>query len=128
MKSPSYLICLILYFFVVSCAKQNGERPMDQSPKAEMKHYMEMITPTELSASLHFLASDYFEGRATGTDGQQAAAYYLASTFAMMGVPPLKTHGHFGMSSLEDSFQLFPFRSSSLNDSSQNVLAFIEGN
>ncbi|MVN74998.1 M28 family peptidase [Hymenobacter sp. HMF4947] len=48
--------------------------------------YAASITPEGLQADLSVLASDAYEGRATGQKGQQMAADYLAKAFAAAGV------------------------------------------
>lgn len=47
------------------------------------------ITSEELKAHLNILASDEFEGRETGTEGQKKAADYIANTFEGMGLPKI---------------------------------------
>lgn len=53
-----------------------------------VKKYQQLITPENLAARLYFLASDFFEGRETGTRGQRLAAEYLASQYQLMGLAP----------------------------------------
>ncbi|HEV3470415.1 MAG TPA: M28 family peptidase [Pyrinomonadaceae bacterium] len=50
--------------------------------------YQQSITPEELAARVYFLASDFFEGRETGTRGQKLAAHYLASQYRRAGLKP----------------------------------------
>jgi hypothetical protein len=52
--------------------------------------YSRNITSANLSKYLHKLASDEFEGRETGKQGQKLAADYIASHFSNCGIPPLK--------------------------------------
>src|SRR5580704_2324788 len=47
-----------------------------------------LITPERLRSRLYFIASDLFEGRRTGTRGQQLTASYLGSEYAHMGFAP----------------------------------------
>jgi hypothetical protein len=54
------------------------------------------ISGDVISKHLHVLASDAFEGRETGTDGNVKAAEYLAAQFEAMGIPPVRTlNGYF---------------------------------
>jgi hypothetical protein len=53
-----------------------------------VRRYQQAITPGGLAARLHFLASDYLEGRETTTRGQKLAAQYLASQYSAMGLAP----------------------------------------
>jgi hypothetical protein len=55
---------------------------------ALVKKYQRAITPENLAARLYFLASDYFEGRATGERGGRLAAQYLASQYRQLGLAP----------------------------------------
>lgn len=56
-----------------------------------LRRYQETITPEDLAARVYFLASDFFEGRETGTRGQRAAAHYLASQYRRAGLLPRGT-------------------------------------
>ena len=93
---------------------------------ANMKPYMDIISPTGLSSTLHFLASDNFEGRLAGTTYERLAAEYLASCYEWMEIPPAKYNGD-DKNPIENYFQPFHFIRNQKNESSQNVIAFIEG-
>ena len=43
-----------------------------------------------LKSHLYYLASDSLQGRATGTDGNRAAAEYICERFAEIGLKPFK--------------------------------------
>jgi Zn-dependent M28 family amino/carboxypeptidase len=90
------------------------------------KKYMEMITAPNLSASLHFLASDYFKGRGSGTDDEKAVASYLATSYIAMGLPPLNNAS--SKAPQEKYYQPFEYTSRSSIKKSQNVIAVLEGN
>ncbi len=51
--------------------------------------YGDLIQQEFLSKHLHVLASDEFEGRETGKEGQKKAAAYLADYFQSIGIAPL---------------------------------------
>lgn len=51
--------------------------------------YSKTITKEDLSRHLHILASDEYEGRETGMEGQKKAAKYISEHFAIIGIPPL---------------------------------------
>lgn len=53
--------------------------------------YAGTITEAELKEHLTTLASDSFQGRDTGKEGQKLAAAYLKDQFAKSGIPPLPT-------------------------------------
>ena len=55
------------------------------------QRYQATITPDEIAGHLYVYASDYFEGRETGTRGQQLAALYLAGQHQTMGLMPKGT-------------------------------------
>ena len=42
-----------------------------------------------------FLADDKLEGRQTGTEGEKAAADYIAERFKNLGISPKGTNGYF---------------------------------
>lgn len=56
-----------------------------------VKKYLQAISPESLRPDLYYLASDEFEGRETGTPGQQKAAAYLAKQYQTMGLAPKGT-------------------------------------
>ena len=47
------------------------------------------INAKDLEAHLSIIASDAFEGRETGTEGQRKAADYIANHFKTLGLPPI---------------------------------------
>jgi hypothetical protein len=51
--------------------------------------YAKTITADDLRAHLTVLASDEYEGRETGTEGQQKAAVYIANHFKSLGLPAI---------------------------------------
>ena len=51
--------------------------------------FAESITSQDLKKHLSILASDEFEGRETGTSGNDKAANYIAKQFKKMGLPPI---------------------------------------
>jgi hypothetical protein len=53
-----------------------------------VQRYQQTIKAEALAADLYFVASDLFEGRETGTRGQQLAAHWLASCYRKLGLRP----------------------------------------
>jgi hypothetical protein len=51
--------------------------------------FAKTITSENLKKHLSILASDEFEGRETGTTGNEKAAKYIAEEFKRMGIPPV---------------------------------------
>jgi len=57
--------------------------------------YAGTITAAELKTHLSVIASDYYEGRETGTRGLVRAAEYISDQFAKSGIPPLVQTGSY---------------------------------
>jgi len=55
----------------------------------------EKYTPVTIKEDVVFLADDKLEGRQTGTDGEKAAANYIASRFENLGIEAKGTYGYF---------------------------------
>jgi Peptidase family M28 len=53
--------------------------------------YAATISAAELNVHLSVLASDAYQGRDTGKEGQKMAAAYLKQHFQRMGIPPVPT-------------------------------------
>ena len=75
---------------------------------ALVQTYQATITPQDLAAHLYLIASDDFEGRATGTRGQKLAARYLASQYRRLGLAPKGTVATDDPYALDAYFQPFP--------------------
>ncbi|MFH0989105.1 MAG: M28 family peptidase [bacterium] len=65
-----------------------------QIPKEERVGYSS-ITANDLSAHLHFLASQELEGRETAYRGQKVAARYIASVFQKLGLKAIGDNGSY---------------------------------
>lgn len=57
--------------------------------------YSKIITAADLKTRLTIIASDSFEGRETGKNGQKLAAAYIQSQFKSFGIPPYKDSLYF---------------------------------
>ncbi|MEL6810716.1 MAG: M28 family peptidase, partial [Bacteroidota bacterium] len=91
--------------------------------KMSRTDYMNTITAEDLSTHLYQFASDKMEGRMTGEPGQKMAAEYLKSFYEAQGIAAPKKDGNY--------FQNIPaeyFNRMKEPKSSENVVAFIEGN
>ncbi len=88
--------------------------------------YIELISPSPLSSSLHFFSSDYFEGRKAGSASESLAAEYLASCYGWFGIPgALKKPEN--KNPLDNYIQPFSFSQNNKTVASRNIVAFIEG-
>ncbi|MDQ3100421.1 MAG: M28 family peptidase [Bacteroidota bacterium] len=81
MKASS--IGVLFYLFSISLAAQ-----VDSSAL----RYAAGITEAELREHLQIIASDEYEGRDTGKEGQKKAAAYLKAQFVAAGIPPIETN------------------------------------
>jgi hypothetical protein len=97
MRSPFHVVAFLLASFPVlaqsTLPKRAGTQPQATSRRSatlptptQSLRYAERITPTGLRQDLTVLASDAYEGRATGQQGQRLAAAYLANAFAKAGL------------------------------------------
>ncbi len=75
--------------------------------------YAQTITQQDLKTALYQFASDDFEGRETGTEGQKKAVQFLKDHYIKYGVPAAKSDG--------DYFQDVPLKLQSKPDVSLNI-------
>lgn len=81
------------------------------------------VSEDRLKTSLHFLASDAFRGRGSGTPDELAAARYLAGEYQKLGIAPVPTSSS---ETVDPYFQPFTY-GRGVEKHSQNVLAYLEG-
>ncbi len=113
---------LILSVFFLSCGSKNiiatspTETNIDNAEK-----FANTITNTDLKNYLTTIASDDFEGRKTGEEGQKRAAKYLSDFYLKNNIKSPLSSGSY--------LQIIPkdFFKGRSNYDSENVLAFIEG-
>ncbi len=87
MKRTSLVWILVtLFLSAVGC----GPRPGQETPgtAAELKPALESFTAEGLLKHIKVLASDEFEGRAPGTQGERLTVQYLADEFKQIGLKP----------------------------------------
>ncbi|UCC83650.1 MAG: hypothetical protein JSW46_01580, partial [Gemmatimonadota bacterium] len=72
------------------------------------------ITQAELRDHIHYLASDFLEGRNTGTEGYMLAAHYAAILFRAAGLEPMFTDS----SGAPSFFQQIAFESAKVSGAS----------
>ena len=74
--TPLFLIISLVCFFTSAHSQDAKQKGLDA------------ITMQAVQGQLEFLASDWTEGRATGTEGAYMAADYIASLFKVYGLQP----------------------------------------
>ncbi|MDG1572799.1 M28 family peptidase [Robiginitalea sp. M366] len=98
-----YRLTLLLAGLALACnssqpaASQQADAAT-QPPKSVQ--FASSITAEELREHLYTYASDDFQGRETGTEGQKKAASYLREAYKELGIPPAR--------GTEDYFQKVP--------------------
>jgi hypothetical protein len=119
MKPISLL--LFAFFLLTNCnstkeIQENNGKGSNSNPTL----YANTITLEELKENLYTLASDEYEGRNTGEEGQKKAAEFLKKHYVLNGISsPITTTNY---------FQVVPesFLPSGVH-TSENVVAFIKG-
>ncbi|PCH90913.1 MAG: hypothetical protein COB85_09820 [Bacteroidetes bacterium] len=79
-----FLILLLLQVLIPCSAFPNLETGKDTIAI----RYGNTITSKDIKAHLTILASDEYEGRETGEEGQKRAAKYISKHFSSVGIPP----------------------------------------
>ena len=113
-----WLGLLLLVMVLISCAKKE---------KIVSSEDIE-ISVLELKKHVHQLASDEFEGRGAGYEGEKKAANYIAENFENIGLQTLKS-GNIDAGSF---FQKFEYHTLESNNpwevlSTQNVISVLKG-
>ena len=108
---------LLLLFFFASRSDGIAQEVVAEAHKTPaaladvglVEQYQREISPESLAANLHFIASDLFEGRATGSRGQRLAALFLASQYKQMGLMPVASASgnRFSLSAFFQPFSLY---------------------
>jgi len=102
------LLGLPLFFFI-SCAAQN-----------QSLQYAKEIQQDDLKSLLYVYASDYFEGRRTGTIGQRRASDFLRHFYQSHQIEAAK--------GTDDYYQNMELQVDGIKVKTQNVVAIIPGN
>ncbi len=122
MKNIVYFLCIAL---VCASCRSTTYKYSKEEYQAAMPKYMSTITSKELKTHLYTYASDKFEGRRTGEEGQKMAVEFLSNYYKKEGIrPPKKMKGNY--------FQTVPMayinsKKDLVKGDSENVLAFIKG-
>ena len=113
-------------YYIVSCFTFLG---CGSNPKITVDYAAEFansITAEDLKKHLFIYASDEFEGRDTGQDGQKKAVEYLKDFYVDMKIPSPISKGDYFQKITNEWFKTNSWRAKFLKDS-ENVLAFIKG-
>jgi hypothetical protein len=81
-------ILLFLFSLISILAYAQPTADSKAAPEDAQEKIASSITAAELNEHLSILASDEFEGRETGTDGNKKAAAYIADQFKEFGIKP----------------------------------------
>ena len=93
MKKLLLSLSFLLAFSAIAYAQPTDAARMTREYREKMKEqesaieYAKSITPDGLRKHLTILASDEYEGRETGTPGNELAANYIANHFKSLGLP-----------------------------------------
>jgi len=87
----SWTLLLLTFGNVVVAQRVDQKNASALTDPTIVRRYQQLITAEGLASKLYFLASDFFEGRETGTRGQRLAAHYLASQYRQLGLTPKGT-------------------------------------
>lgn len=87
------LVPVTLILLGTACASQ-GEMNRSE-PDRTLYSYSDLITRGILRQHLEIVAHDSLEGRATGTEGQQKAAEYIAGHYQKLGLTPVGDDGSY---------------------------------
>lgn len=116
-------LCLVGTLVFMACGTSSKTPAVDNTDYAAM--YAETITAKDLGNHLFTYASDEFEGRNTGAPGQKKAVNYIKDFYISQGIKsPLGGDDYF--QEISGEWLSKNTRRGSL-ESSENVLAFIEG-
>jgi Zn-dependent M28 family amino/carboxypeptidase len=121
------LICFSALSIVGSCATlsykekiQDIKENISIEHPEKITHYANTITSDELKGHLYRFASQEFQGREIGSQGQKLAANYLKDYYITENIPAPK--------GIPDYFQHIPKKILGITqDGSENVIAYIEG-
>lgn len=104
-KRTVFLIVMLINYITFFAQSSTSVSIKHETPAVD---YANDITAEEMRQMLSVLASDDYEGRETGTEGQRKAADYIAKQFAAMGLPKIGEEGTY--------FQKIVFTSQSWNE------------
>ncbi|MCF6279315.1 MAG: M28 family metallopeptidase [Flavobacteriaceae bacterium] len=121
MKKITFLFIILL---VITSCKSKKETVENKSIDFALT-YANTITTDDVEEHVYAIASDEFEGRATGEIGQKYAAKYLAGQYSKFGVKKYIENTYYQTIPIEALVN--KKRGYASKNPSENVIAFIEG-
>src|SRR5690606_16560197 len=114
------IFILLISNFILQCSPQKNYAKEDYD-KALPK-YIQFINADELKDHLYIFASDEFEGRNTGEEGQKKAAAYIRDFYIQKEIESPKS------ADVENYYQNSPANTyPRLTKDTENILGFIQG-
>lgn len=96
------VLSLYISVLILACGTPSKTNTPNLKAPVNPSDYASTITSDELKEMLYKYASDEFEGRETGEEGQKLAVEYLKSQYQAMGIPsPLNGDDYFQKVPLE---------------------------
>ncbi len=109
----------LLFFIMLSCGTGKSDKAVKDSIKEK---YANQINSDDLKEHLFLLSSDILEGRKTGEKRQGMAVNYFTAYYEHIGLKAPEEYPEYTQNIPQEYFE------NKSDGSSENVLAFIEGN
>lgn len=84
-----FALSLVNAQYISSVTTPDNSVPVNTDTSNLSIKYANTISKKDISDHLHILASDAYEGRETGTEGNDKAAAYIADQFKAIGLPAI---------------------------------------
>lgn len=119
MMNKIFSLSFVLAFILIGCKNNDIKTEQVEEAANPIIEIAETISPEALSDLLHEVASDKYEGRMTGEEGQKLAATYITEFYKENNIPAGNNGNYF--QEIPSSFFNNKFKDS------ENILAYIEG-
>lgn len=107
------LIPILLFVFSCNSSKQSTAQKTEVKPSSGPVDYAGTITEQELKDMLYVYASDEFEGRNTGTEGEKKAVEYIRDYYVNNGISAAQPKGNY--------YQSVPLEKSKIPDGTMTI-------
>ena len=120
------LVLLVIGVFLACNSSQKTVAPADGSSgttaqeNASAENYATTITEAELKEHLFTYASDEFEGRETGKEGQKKAVEYIRKHYQDLGIPAAKKDGDY-LQKVPLEIPMLPIGTITVNNSTYSI-------